>query len=233
MNYSNFRFPRIDSRSAVFNLIMLNVVVFGITNLFPLQIKGLPLQDAFSLYYPASPFFMPHQFLSSLLTHADFFHLFFNMFNLYMFGSMLERVWGGQRLLFFFFVTGLGASVLYLFAQGIHIYSISGTFWPVLHNMTGPAEVVEALQSHCLGASGAVFAMLTAAALLFGETEMLIYGVFPLKLKYLAIFLIFWELKLQFSTTPGDNVAHLAHLSGALMGWALVRIWSRNRYDFY
>ncbi|MFN8278404.1 MAG: rhomboid family intramembrane serine protease [Chitinophagales bacterium] len=224
---------RIDTRSAVFNLIVLNLFVYLLVAFVPISIKGMPLMDALSLYYPASPFFMPHQLLTHLVTHASIGHLFFNMFNLFIFGNLLERFWGGQRLLLFFFITGIGGALLYLLAQGVQIYMACGTFWPHVaeHDVISETLSVQ-LVSSCLGASGAVFAMLTAAAVLFGNTEFYIYGVFPLPLKYIAAGMIVLELVSQLDH-KSDHIAHLAHLSGALMGYIIVKIWNRDRSNFY
>ena len=225
--------PGLDTRSAVFNLIMLNLLVFLAVTFLPININGMDFRSLLSLYYPASPFFLPHQLLTHQLTHANFTHLFFNMFNLYMFGTMLERVWGQKRLLFFFFATGIGGALLYVLANGFQLYQLCGTFMPSTELMLHNTRVAEMANSSCLGASGAVFGLLAAAGLLFGESEVYIYGVFPVRIKILVLFMIAAEIYMQFQNNPGDNIAHLAHLTGAFVGFVIVKVWNKNRTNFF
>jgi len=104
------------------NLIMINIVMLVAT--WALKNIGIDLNEKLGLFYPGSEHFRPYQFITHLFMHADFFHLLFNMFALYMFGKVLEMVWGSKRFLIYFFVTGLGAAALHSFVTYLEIQSL-------------------------------------------------------------------------------------------------------------
>lgn len=98
---------------------MINIVMLVAT--WALQSAGIDLTEKLGLYYPGSEHFRPYQFVTHMFMHANFMHLFFNMFALYMFGKVLETVWGSKRFLIYFFVTGLGAAALHSFVTYLEI----------------------------------------------------------------------------------------------------------------
>jgi len=104
------------------NLIMINVVMLVAT--WALKNMGIDLNEKLGLFYPGSEHFRPYQFVTHLFMHADIWHLFFNMFALFMFGKMLEMVWGSKRFLIYFFITGLGAAALHSFVTYLEIQSL-------------------------------------------------------------------------------------------------------------
>jgi len=104
------------------NLIMINILMLVAT--WALRNIGIDLTEKLGLFYPGSEHFRPYQFITHLFMHADFFHLLFNMFALYMFGKVLEMVWGPRRFLVFFFVTGLGAAALHSFVTYLEISAL-------------------------------------------------------------------------------------------------------------
>ncbi len=104
------------------NLILINILMLVAT--YALRNIGIDLTEKLGLYYPGSEHFRPHQFVTHLFMHGDFFHLLFNMFALYMFGKVLEMVWGPRRFLVYFFVTGLGAAALHSFVTYIEISAL-------------------------------------------------------------------------------------------------------------
>src|ERR1041385_693792 len=120
-------FNNINTRSVTFNLILINALVFLVTVML-----GERMYDWFSLFYPANPNFKPIQFISHMFMHGNFMHLFSNMFALFMFGAVLERVWGPQRFLLFYFTTGFGAMLLHTAVQGWMIHNFTGSFTPDL-----------------------------------------------------------------------------------------------------
>lgn len=221
-------FGQMDTRSVVFNLIVVNVVMFLATLL-----SGETLYTLLGLHYFASPVFKPLQVVTHMFMHGGLMHLFFNMFALYMFGTVLERVWGSQRFLFFYMATGLGAVVLHIGVQAWIVHNYTGTFFPapeVAYSIPGLRSVYF---SNTVGASGAIFGILVGFGFLFPNTElMLLFLPVPVKAKYFISFYILLELYMGISMQSGDNVAHFAHLGGALFGFILMKIWSRNR-DFY
>ena len=171
--------------------------------------------------------------ITHMVMHGGIVHIFFNMFNLYMFGTILERVWGPKRFLEFYFITGFGAMLLHTGVQAIEVFHLSGSVAPPLHIVNSSEQLYGLINSPTIGASGAVFGLLTAFAMLFANTELYIYGAIPVKAKYLIIAMVLWELYSGFSNSPGDNVAHFAHLGGALIGFIIVKIWNRNRDFLY
>jgi len=219
----------IDTRSVVFSLIAINVVFFALSSW-----QGNFMYSWLALFYPASPLYKPIQLIGHLFMHANFMHIFSNMFALFMFGTVLERVWGPQRFLFFYFVTGLGAVALHLGVQAWILYNFTGSFAPSIEQLSEFPQIANTYIIPTVGASGAVFGILAAFGLLFPNTEMmLIFLPVPIKAKYFISLYIFWELYRGMSMADGDNVAHFAHLGGALFGFILVKLWNRNRDFLY
>lgn len=138
-----------------------------------------------------------------MFLHGGFSHILFNMLALWMFGSMLERVWGSREFLKYYLLTGLGGGLCY-----------------ALFNMNSPVPTV--------GASGAIYGLLLAYAVLFPENVIYIWFVIPVKAKYFAI--IFGVIEFLASFNPESGVAHLAHLGGMVMGYAYLK-WGRLRYN--
>ncbi|MEO7801491.1 MAG: rhomboid family intramembrane serine protease, partial [Ginsengibacter sp.] len=140
---------------------------------------------------------------------ANFFHILFNMYALWMFGRVLERVWGPKRFLIFYLICGLAASVAQLFTMGVN--------------------------GSAVGASGAIMGLLAGFAYLFPDTQFYILPLpFPIKAKFMVIIYAAIDLFGGFSRMAGDNIAHFAHLGGLVMGFILVIIWNKtNKKTFY
>ena len=216
------------------NLLIINALVFfaqstiGNGSLFDMS-------NLFALHDFRSYYFRPHQLVTHMFMHGDFWHLFFNMFVLWMFGGRLEMVWGSKRFLIFYMVSGLGAAFL-------HLAVLYPELTPAFNEFNSmPAEMQEqyrygrnTLNQATLGASGAVFGCLAAYAYLFPNDVLYIYALFPIKAKWFVLIYAGLELFLGIKNTAGDNVAHWAHLGGALVGFLLVVYWNRtNRRRFY
>ena len=219
------------------NLLILNGLVFLATITFP------DLMQKFALYFPTSPDFQPYQIVTHMFTHADIGHIFFNMFSLWMFGSVLENFWGPKRFLTFYLITGLGATFLHIGVNAYELYNAVGTLHP---DVTVKGDIISSSsysswQMHKIagvfgstkGASGAVFGIFAAYGLLFPNTLIYLYFLFPIKAKYLMIIFIAIELYMGFINSPDDTIAHFAHLGGALFGFILVKYWSKDRRHFY
>ena len=196
------------------NLIILNAVVFLATSL-----NGglLPILGLYSIFDER---FNPYQLVTHLFTHANLMHIFFNMFTLYMFGRVLENVLGPKRFAMLYFATGLGAVLLNVFLDFLQLQGII--------NFNTDVNI-----SFSIGASGAVYGIMVAFAMLFPNTELLIYFIVPLKAKVFIPLLILAEIYMEVSRSPGDNVGHAAHLGGALIGFIVIKIWSKDRTRFY
>ena len=198
------------------NLIIINALVFLAQNAMPV------LEKTFIGHYPLSPGFQPWQVISYMFMHGSLTHLFFNMFAVFMFGSQLERVWGSKRFLQFYMLTGIGAFFIFQLTVGLELYNIYGVL-----SLDQDIGLV-------LGASGSVFGLLLGFGMLFPNTQlMLLFPPIPIKAKYFVLGYGLIELSMAFSNNPGDNVAHLAHLGGMLIGFILIKKWQNSRSNFY
>jgi len=160
-------------------------------------------------------------------------HIFFNMFSLVIFGPMIEHVLGSKRFLNFYLISGIGAWFLYTAVNALQLYLGTGSLAP-LHGMsgseiialakTGNSEAISYL-SPMLGASGAIYGVLLAFAYLFPNIPLqFLFIPVPVKAKYMIGGYILIEIYLSLSR-PGDSVAHLAHVGGALFGFLLLKFW--------
>lgn len=190
------------------NLIIINVLVFVAGFLLAGQIN-LKLQFAL---FPIGAGFEPYQIATHMFTHADAMHILFNMFGLWMFGKVLENVWGPKRFFLFYILCGVGAAAAHLAVQ-----YFMGTGAPAI------------------GASGAVMGILAAFAYLFPNTELyLMFIPIPIKAKWAVLGMVVLDLVGGVGQVTGDNIAHFAHLGGAATGFILVLIWNKtNRRKFY
>jgi membrane associated rhomboid family serine protease len=225
---SNFRYTRADNFPPIVkNLIIINALVFVA------QIT-LNVTNYLMLYPIQHPDFAPYQIATHMFAHSPsmIFHIMFNMFGLWMFGKALENVWGSKRFLFFYLSCGVGAALIHLgiqyfrYEQALSLYN-SGNIQAAtkLASSIGPA----------LGASGAVMGIFAAFAYLFPNTELyLMFIPIPIKAKWLVLGLAAYDLFGGMANISGDNIAHFAHLGGALTGFILVLIWNKsNRRRFY
>lgn len=220
----------LDTRSVTFNLILINVLFFIATLLVP----GDTMYAWFGLFYPASHFFKPVQIITHMFMHGGFMHIFFNMFALWMFGTVLERVWGPRRFVVFYFVTGLGAMALHTAVQAFIVHNFTGSINPPIDVAYSFPQIKELYSTPTLGASGAIFGILVAFGMLFPNTELImLFFPIPIKAKYFVTIYVILELYQGIAMNPGDNVAHFAHLGGALFGFLLVKYWNRNRHTLY
>jgi|TARA_Y100000385_G_scaffold277990_1_gene325725 membrane associated rhomboid family serine protease len=226
-----------NAPQVVKNLIIINVLFFVASMLVGEDQAVTWLAGT----YPGSPFFQPWQIITHMFMHGGLGHLFFNMFALYMFGSQLERLWGPQRFLNYYIISGLGGFFLHEFFIGLDFYQTYGTFFPdraqlVPSGMTDRQAVyiLESTFGRVVGASGAVFGILLAFGLLFPNTRlMLLFPPIPIKAKYFVMGYGLIELGLALDNGSGDNVAHFAHLGGMLFGYILLKRWQKERGTFY
>ena len=221
------------------NLLIINVIFFFATWLF--QQQGIALERYLAVFYFNSPYFNVWQPITYMFMHGNMMHIFFNMFALYSFGSILEAHWGGKRFINFYLITGLGALALQWAVQAFEVYQLTGSSINDLATLTVQNESdLRTLQQiyfgPMVGASGAIFGLLVAFAMLYPNLEMYIMFIpVPVKAKYIIPVYIVIELSLGVAKIQGDSVAHFAHLGGALIGFILVKIW-RNKntyYDYY
>ncbi len=162
-------------------------------------------------------------------------HIIFNMFALYSFGNIIEYVMGSKRFLAFYFICGLGAVALQLLVQGIEVYNITGHFTlasPELessylqYGQEAGSKLFGILNYPMVGASGAISGVLMAFALIYPNAELLIMFIpVPVKAKYAMPGYILLSIYMGVAQVAGDDVAHFAHLGGAVLGFILVKMW--------
>lgn len=192
----------------VLNLIIINALVFVAQMVLD---KTMGLTNYIALYSYQSDLFKPYQLVTHMFAHdpGNFFHILFNMYALWMFGAVLERVWGPKKFLIFYLVCGLAAGVAQMFSMDVN--------------------------GSAVGASGAIMGLLAAFAYLFPDTKFYILPFpFPIKAKFMVA--IYAAIDLFGGLHPGaaDNIAHFAHLGGMVMGFILVIIWGKsNTKTFY
>jgi len=307
-----------------------------ISGLFYLATIGLSsafkidLADILGMHYFAADKFQPYQLVTYMFMHGSFSHILFNMFAFWMFGYILENVWGSKRFLIYFLITGLGAALIQMLVfyfqtepvlnaisiyqqspsvtsfkdfmessnfkvvsydiqnhvnafqgkynsmlmqadtlnqfadvtmaharelqqQSLHLPQIADSLRDQSQLLTMQAESIRQSSDSLaamnlrstvdfmdqyradylnaplvVGASGAVFGILLAFGMMFPNTLIYIYFLFPIKAKWVVIIFGAIELFSGFTNLPGDNVAHFAHLGGMLFGFILIKYWNKH-----
>jgi membrane associated rhomboid family serine protease len=230
----------------VMNLLIINVVMFLGSMLF-LRVFSNDLNNLLGLFYFQSPKFKPWQLVTHMFMHGGIGHIFFNMWALWIFGKTLESVWGSQRFLIYYLITGLGAAFFHQLIQYIQLgpdvaalkaaYGVPRVNIALLAEILKPGnqfyELGRALMVPTIGASGAVYGVLLAFGMLFPNTPLFIIPIpFPIKAKWLVIGFFGLELFLGIAR-PGGNIAHFAHLGGMIFGFILIRYWNKFTRNFY
>ena len=199
------------------NLLIVNVIMFIATLINPVFMKG-----TFSMAFPLSTEFRWWQPLTHMFMHDGFFHIFFNMYTLVMFGMVVERVLGSKRFLWFYFITGFGAVALHTGVEFWQVHELLQKYPQVQ-----PQAIYNSIPG-VLGASGAIYGVLVAFAMLYPEAKLtLIFPPITLNAKWWVIIFIGIELVTGITGTQ-MGVAHFAHLGGALFGWLLIRYWKKK-----
>ena len=215
--------------TAVKNIIIINVLV-----MIMISLNEEFMIEKFALFYPTSPFFHWWQPVTHMFMHGGFFHLLFNMYTLFIFGSVLERVWGPKKFLIFYFATGLGAAAIHTGVEWIQMQS-----W-IAQAAEGTQSALMAIHTMkmtpTVGASGAIYGVLMGYAILYPDS-MLTLVLPPVSLKAKWFVLIFAGIELLTGITgTGGGIAHFAHLGGLIFGYILIRMWKKrghlySRYD--
>jgi membrane associated rhomboid family serine protease len=246
-NYQPTSFKRLPD--VIKNLIIINGLFFlGTIVLLNLNIN---LTELFGLYIPGSEHFEPWQYITHMFMHSltEPGHIFMNMFMLWMFGNMLENIWGPHRFLAFYLITGLGAGLLFngvsylemlyykeeLLSAGMSLNDLQalatqGKYNPQFLKFVSESTMrsyFTAFNTPVIGASGAVFGVLMAFGMLFPNVKIYLYFLFPIKAKYMVIGLGLFEFW-QGLNPNGSNVAHFAHLGGMIFGFILIKYWQKK-----
>ncbi|CAD7806348.1 Rhomboid protease GlpG [Chryseobacterium aquaeductus] len=237
------------------NLIIINVVVYILSNL----ILSEQIYFYLSAYFPLSPYFESWQIITHMFMHArmgdgvGLLHIIFNMFTLYSFGPILEQSLGDKKYLILYFLSGLGAFFLFnlwnfieyqniynqLDAVGFDVESYISNPQAYLASSkvaVGNVNLLEKLNSiifgSMLGASGAIFGVIAAFATLYPDSKIgIMFIPVPVKVKYLLPIIVIGSVYLGIFG-GGGNIAHLAHVGGAIVGFILAKIWRKHLYRF-
>ena len=203
------------------NLILINVIMF-----FATMINEDLMIRWFALFYPSSQYFHWWQFVTHMFMHGGFWHILFNMYTLYVFGSVLERMIGEKKFLIFYFVCGLGAAALH---TGVEFLQAHSYLSAIAEGSQAAAQSYHALKlTPTVGASGAIYGVLIGYAMLFPDTRLtLIFPPVTLSAKVWVLIFAGIELLTGVTGTVG-GVAHFAHLGGMLIGFLLIWYWRRQ-----
>jgi len=233
-------------------LLIINILFF-----IGSQIVGQPAYDILALYYYESPKFEYWQLLTHMFMHGGIMHIFFNMFALYSFGSILEHYWGARKFIFFYISCGLGAALLnsgvnyYLFHDGLsslvqqgfsqqEIFAVlngkSNNELIAIINSPNYSDFVNAYFGSVVGASGAIYGLLVAFAFMAPDAKLgLMFIPIPIKAKYFVPGLLCVDLFLGVKGNSifggGTGIAHFAHVGGAIVGFLMMWYWKKNSFN--
>ncbi|GAA4100937.1 rhomboid family intramembrane serine protease [Mucilaginibacter panaciglaebae] len=218
------------------NLLIINILCFIPSLYYSHGFSGVadPVGEHFGVYYFNSPMFRPWQLITYMFLHGGWEHIIFNMFALYSFGAILEYTMTSQRFLAFYFICGIGAVVFQMIVQAYEVHAITGQLnlaFPDLESsylQYGPnaQKLYDIFHTPMVGASGAIFGVLIAFGMIYPNAELMILFIpVPVKAKYIIPVYILIEISLGVTQFGGDNVAHFAHIGGAILGFILVKMW--------
>ena len=200
------------------SILIINVIMFVAT-----LVNENFMIKTFAMFYPASPLFRWWQPLTHMFMHGGWWHILFNMYTLVMFGMVVERVLGTKKFLILYFVTGLGAVALHTGVEWLDIHRLAAST-----DLGAQADIIDMLRTPMVGASGAVYGVLVAFAMLYPEARMtLIFPPVTLDAKWMVALFIGVELITGITGTQ-MGIAHFAHLGGALFGFLLVWYWRKR-----
>ena len=231
------------------HLIIINVILF----IAP-QFLKLDLTNVLALHFPKNSHFGFWQYLTHMFMHASFPHILFNMYGLWAFGTPLEQMWGKKKFLFFYFSAGLGAGLIYTL---VNYYQFNGIYDLFINAGLNNADVISILEKGstagfnvntaitqaqfdkiyslyhmpAVGASGAVYGVLVAFGLYFKDAKLaLLFFPVPIAAKYFIPLMILGDLFFGMTNYSVGNVAHFAHIGGALIGFIIAYYWKKNQF---
>jgi len=234
-------------------LLIINIIFFIGSQLVPVS------YEYFAMFFPENPNFKVWQPITHMFMHGGIMHIVFNMFALVSFGSALEHFWGGKKFLFFYISCGLGSAMLhtavnyYFFQDTINILTSNGfnkgdilallqegkidTRWQNLVSVNQFQGFTSAYIGTVVGASGAIYGLLTAFAFMFPNAELaLLFIPVPIKAKYFVPGLLLIDLFLGVKGSSlfggsGTGIAHFAHVGGAIAGFLMMLYWKKNQFN--
>lgn len=237
------------------NLLIINGLFFLAKIVF--ESRGISLDSFLAAYYPESVNFKGWQIVTHMFMHANFAHILFNMFALWMFGSTVENTIGPKKFLILYFVAGLGSFVLFNFTNYLQIESLKETVAasgvnvpelirslkmssdgsypiPVTTDIESTKELMRYYITPMVGASGAIYGLLVGFAVLYPNAKLaLLFFPVPVAAKYFIPVMIALEFFLAIQNYAWNPVAHFAHIGGAIIGFLLMRHWKKNLHRNY
>jgi membrane associated rhomboid family serine protease len=215
------------------NILIINVLLFFATMVAGKA--GIDLNRYLGLHFFLASDFNISQLITYMFMHAGWTHIFFNMFAVWMFGSVLERTFGPRRFLFYYLMCGIGAGFIQEIVQFIQYETVLSNYTSVQTEM-GVFPMAEYLNlMNTVGASGAIYAILLGFGMLYPNERLFIIPIpVPIKAKYFVAGYAVIELISGLANSPGDNVAHFAHLGGMIFGFIILMYWKhKNRSNGY
>ncbi len=232
---------------AIKHLIIINVILFVAPQLLQLDFTNL-----LALHFPKNEHFGFWQYVSHMFMHGSFAHILFNMYGLWAFGTPLEQIWGRNKFIFFYFSAGIGAAGIYTL---VNYYQFNSIYEQLLGFGLSATDIQNILEAGgyddvriklpvatmrefyslyftpAVGASGAVYGVLVAFGLYFKDAKLaLIFFPVPIAAKYFIPLLILGDLFFGMTKYSVGNVAHFAHVGGALIGLLIALYWKNNQF---
>lgn len=232
---------------AIKHLIIINVILF----LAP-QLLKIDLTQYLALFFPKNEYFGVWQYVTHIFMHGGFGHILFNMYGLWAFGTPLEQMWGRNKFLFFYFSAGIGAGIIYTL---VNYYQFNGFYEQLITSGLNPSDIQNILQTSqdneaivslsnkemsqfyslyhtpAVGASGAVYGVLVAFGMYFKDAKLaLIFFPVPIAAKYFIPLIILVDLFFGMTKYSIGNIAHFAHIGGALIGFIIAYYWKNNQF---
>lgn len=227
------------------NLLIINTIIWLAIQFMP-DSTVVRFENICALHYFISPEFNPAQLITYMFIHVDFFHLFFNMFALFMFGMVIERTFGSKRFIFYYLSCGIGAALIQLgvFAIMINQYAASlpdgVTVSQIAQIEVKPGYILATgfdsinsiwslINTPVIGASGAIFGILLAFGFMYPKAPLYLFFIpVPIQARWFVIGYAVIELLQGASNRVGDNVAHFAHLGGMIFGLIILLYWKKK-----
>ena len=236
---------------AIKHLIIINIIFF----IVPQVVQGLDIAQYFALYFPKNENFGLWQYTTHMFMHGSFMHIAFNMYALWAFGTPLEQMWGRNKFLFFYFSSGIGAGIIYTLVNyyqfntvyeqliGMNISSTeiqtildTGSYNDTLISLSNSemSEFYSLYHTPAVGASGAVYGILVAFGMMFPNAKLaLIFFPVPIAAKYFIPVMLLGDVFFGVTKYSIGNVAHFAHIGGALIGFIIAWYWKKNQFKIY
>ena len=235
---------------AIKHLIIINVILFVAPQLLKLDFTNI-----LALHYPKNEHFGIWQYVTHMFMHGSFSHILFNMYGLWAFGTPLEQMWGKKKFVFFYFSAGIGAGLIYTLAN---YYQFNGIYEQLMNFGLSASDIQNILNvgsyndsrillsneemikfyslyhTPAVGASGAVYGVLVAFGMYFKDAKLaLIFFPVPIAAKYFIPVIILGDLFFGMTKYSIGNIAHFAHVGGALIGFLIAWYWKKNQFKMH